>query len=80
MEVLSSTKIRFDWGKMRWEGLTIELIQLWERMYPDVDVVNELKVNMIAWLDRKKGTKIAYKKDWKKTIHNWLKSSQNNRR
>ena len=72
----SSMKIKFNFDEMKWEGITVNDVKLWERMYPDVDVVKELKVNMIAWLDRKKGTKIAMKKDWKRTIHNWMKTEQ----
>ena len=72
-------KIKFNFDTMNWEGITVNDVKLWERMYPDVDVVKELKVSMIAWLDRKKDTKIARKKDWKKTIHNWMKKEQERR-
>ena len=69
-------KISFDFKLMKWRGITIEQMQLWERLYPEVDVVQQLKVDMIAWLDRKKDTKLSHKKDWKRTIHNWLKKEQ----
>ena len=74
------TKIKFDFKSMRWQGLTVEQIQLWEFLYPDIDVIQHLKFEMVRWLDRqvKSGhiNKIARKKDWKKFITNWLKSEQ----
>ena len=80
MTPISSTKIRFDFATMSWKGLTIEQMQLWEHLYPDVNVVQVLKVDMPRWLDRcvTNGTikKVARKKDWKKTITNWLKREQ----
>ena len=72
--------ISFDFVNMRWEGLTVKQIQLWEYLYPKVDVVNELKFEMVRWLDTKmkydKPSRIARKKNWKAFICNWLKREQ----
>jgi len=77
---ISSTKIRFDFPTMSWQGLTIEQIQLWEHLYPDVNVVQVLKVDMPRWFDLQvkggKVNKIARKKDFKRFVCNWLKREQ----
>jgi hypothetical protein len=73
---ISSMKIRFDFDEMKWEGITVNQVKLWERLYPDVDVVNAIKFNMVQWLDKKQGTKITQKKNWKQFICNWLKREQ----
>ena len=71
--------IKFDFVNMKWEGLTIEQIQLWEHLYRHVDVLTVLKVDMVRWLDKKvlcraplKVAAKARKKNWKATIVNWL--------
>jgi len=72
----SSTKIAFDWEHMRWNGITVEQIKTWEKLYPGVNVVQVLTLDMVRWLDKKEGKAITRKKDWKKTICNWLKKEQ----
>lgn len=71
-----SKRIRFDWLSMRWEGITVEQVRLWEKLYEDIDVVNEITVEMVRWLDKVKGTKKANKRAWKKFIVNWLKRAE----
>jgi hypothetical protein len=72
--------IKFNFTDMKWEGLTVEQIQLWEHLYPDVDVVKVLKVDMIRWFDLKATFgnvhKVARKKNFKAFICNWLKREQ----
>jgi len=72
----SSTKISFDWEHMHWNGITVEQVKLWEKLYPGVNVVKVLTADMIQWLDKKEGKAITRKKDWKKTICNWLRKEQ----
>lgn len=72
----SSMKINWNFDTMQWEGITVKQVKLWERLYPDVDVVQQLKFEMPRWIDKRIGTKIVRKKDWKKTITNWLKREQ----
>ncbi len=77
---MKNETIKFNFASMRWENLTVEQIQLWEFLYPDIDPVHQLQFEMIRWLDLQvKGghiNKIARKKDWKKTICNWLRKEQ----
>lgn len=79
MKEISLTKISFDFREMKWQGITVSQIKLWERLYPDVDVDKCIQFDMIQWIDKRKDTKIAHKKDWKKTICNWLKREQERR-
>jgi hypothetical protein len=68
--------IKFNFSAMTWEGITVEQVRLWEKLYPGVDVVNEITISMVQWLDKVKGTKKGNKRAWKKFIVNWLKRSQ----
>lgn len=72
----SSTKnnIYFDFDAMRWRGISIEQVKMWEEAYPDVDVLNILSKKMPAWLDA--NPERAHKKKWKRFIVNWLSSQQ----
>lgn len=72
----SRMKIKFNFDEMKWEGITIDQVKLWEKLYPDADVVNQITVEMVRWLDKKKGTAITRKKNWKAFICNWLKKEQ----
>jgi hypothetical protein len=72
--------IRFDFESFKWEGLTIEQLQIWEKLYPHADIPKILKVDIPRWLDKmvisREPLKVKVKgrkKDWKKTIVNWLK-------
>lgn len=71
-----STKISFDWERMLWKGITVPQVRLWESLYKDIDVIQELTVEMVKWLDKVKGTKKANKRNWKRFIVNWLESAQ----
>jgi hypothetical protein len=79
MTPLSENKIVFDWETMKFKGITISQAQLWESLYPRVNVVQEITINMVAWLDKVKGTKKANKRNWKTFIVNWLKREQEKR-
>lgn len=76
---MSENKIVFDWETMKFKGITISQAQLWESLYPRVNVVQEITINMVAWLDKVKGTKKANKRNWKTFIVNWLKREQEKR-
>jgi hypothetical protein len=69
-------KIKFNFDEMKWEGITVSQVKLWERIYPGVDVVNEITVSMVQWIDRVKGTKKANKRNRKTFIVKWLKRTQ----
>jgi hypothetical protein len=71
----SRTKIRFNFDTMKWEGLTMEQVKIWEGIYDDVDIAGELK-KMIFWLNENRDTKKAHKKNWHRFITKWLKRSQ----
>jgi hypothetical protein len=67
--------IKFNFETMKFEGLTMTQVETWERLYPDISIKDEL-LEMIRWLDKRKGTKITKKKDWKRFICNWLRRAQ----
>jgi hypothetical protein len=56
--------------------LTIEQLELWQTIYPDVDVAEVLKIDIIRWLDRNKERKITRKRAWKRFITSWLNAEQ----
>lgn len=79
------SKISFDFNKMEWKGITLGDIKEWEKLYTDIDVDAEIQQYMIRdWLDKKVVSrnplivkdKLMLRKDWRKTIINWLKRSQ----
>ena len=72
---LKVTKIEFDFEEMKWKGLTVAQIQFWEKVYPDVDVINEISKKMVGWLDAERNGK-GRKKNWKSFINGWLARSQ----
>jgi kynurenine formamidase len=76
MTPISPMKINWDFVARRWDGIEVEQVKIWEGLYPDVDVVNVLTVEIPRWLDKKEGKAITRKKDWKKTICNWLRKEQ----
>lgn len=71
-----STRIRYNFDTMAWENITYEQVKAWEKLYDGVDVVRILKEDIPQWIDKRKGTKIVRKKDWKKTVCNWLKKEK----
>jgi len=64
---------------MKWEGITIEQVMIWEKLYPDANVIQQVTVEMPRWLDKREGKAITRKKDWKRTIVNWLRKEQDKR-
>jgi hypothetical protein len=64
---------------MKWEGITVEQVKTWEKLYPDANVIQQVTVEMPRWLDKMEGKRITRKKDWKRTIVNWLKREQEKR-
>ena len=75
MTQILPTKIKFDWDTMQFEGLTMSQIEVWESLYPDISIADELR-EMIQWLDKMKGTKKAKKTSWKRFIVNWFARAQ----
>lgn len=69
-------KIRFDFSTMKWKNLTSSQIDIWQRIYPDISVIDEVTLDMVRWLDANAGTKKVKKTNWKKFIVNWLKRAQ----
>jgi len=65
---------------MKWDGITVNQIKFWERIYPDVDIITVIQYDIIRWLDKMKSTKKVRKVNWHKFISNWLKSEQSKRR
>lgn len=61
---------------MKWEGLKVDDVMRWESLFPDVDVVKELKVEMPIWLEKNKNNRKAHKKNWTSFILRWLKREQ----
>lgn len=72
----SSKKIKWNFEQHKWEGITKSQAMLWEQLYPDVDITKVLQLDIPQWLDKKSDTKIIRKKNWKRTICNWLKKEQ----
>jgi hypothetical protein len=69
-------EVKFNFSTMKFEGLTVEQLETWERLYPKIDVFKTITVDMAQWLDKVKGTKKANKRNWRKFICNWLKREQ----
>jgi len=69
-------QIYFDWQELKFKGISVDDVIRWESLFPDVDVVKQLKVEMPIWLERKQKTKQAHKKNWTSFILKWLKRSQ----
>jgi hypothetical protein len=76
-------RITFSFLTMQWGGITFEQVEIWQHLYPDINVPLILKVAIPRWIDRHivsrqplKVHRIAQKRDWKKTIVNWLKKEQ----
>lgn len=68
--------VKFNFGLMKWEGLKVDDVMRWESLFPDVDVVKELKVEMPIWLEKNKNNRKAHKKNWTSFILRWLKREQ----
>lgn len=68
--------ISWDWEEMKWKGITMQDIEVWERLYPDVDIAYQLKIKMVEWFVKWKGTKKVQKKRWDRFICNWLSKAQ----
>ena len=66
----------FDFTTMKWQGITVDDVIRWEKLFPDVDVVKEITKNMPIWLEKMAKTKKAHKKNWTRFILGWLKRSQ----
>jgi hypothetical protein len=76
MKKKGHSSIKFDFDTMKWRGISIEQIQIWERIYPDVNVIKVLQFDTIRWIDRNKEKKISHKSRWRTFICNWLQAEQ----
>lgn len=63
-------KITFNFELLKWEGITVDQVKLWESAYPNLDVVDILTKKMPVWLDA--NPQKAHKKNYKRFIVNWL--------
>ena len=63
---------RYDYETKAWEGLTEEMISLWSKRFPALNIKAELN-KMATWLD---GHKKNRKNDFDKFISNWLIRNQ----
>jgi len=72
--VTKSNKITFNFGTLKWEGITVDQVKLWESAYPDVDVVDVLLKKMPCWMDS--NPRKAHKRNYKRFIVNWLSRQQ----
>lgn len=70
------SNIKFDWKNMKWIGISIEQIKIWEKLYPDIDIVHILNADMLRWLELTKDKKISHKSQWKEFIMKWLGKEQ----
>jgi len=70
------SNIYFDFEQMKFKGITVNDAMRWETLFPDVDVIKAIKVDMPVWLESKAKTKQAHKKNWTSFILKWLKRSQ----
>jgi len=70
------TKICFDFKDMKWNGITVNDVIRWEKMFPDVNVVKAIRVDMPVWLEKNKNNRKAHKRNWTKFILNWLRRNQ----
>jgi len=69
------SKISFNFDNLKWEGITIERVKLWESAFPDVDVVDVLTKRIPVWLDSNPQKACKYK-NWKRFIVGWLSRQQ----
>lgn len=67
-------KITFNFELLKWEGITVDQVKLWESAYPNLDVVDILTKKMPVWLDA--NPQKAHKKNFKRFIVNWLSRQQ----
>jgi hypothetical protein len=77
--------INFNWRTMKWEGLTMEHVDLWKQIYPDVDAFQFLTVEcprfMMRYVVSREGDTVKLlakwrNRNWPKTINNWLSMQQ----
>lgn len=73
----SDHKITFNFELLKWEGITVDQVKLWESAYPNLDVVDILTKKMPVWLDA--NPQKARKKNFKRFIVNWLSREQQKR-
>jgi hypothetical protein len=68
--------INFDWQQMKFIGIDYKTdIMPWESLYPEIDIIQELK-NMAIWLDKNRENGKSKKKNWRKFITGWLSRAQ----
>jgi hypothetical protein len=64
--------ITFDWKEMKFKGLTLQQLELWDALYklPSFELISG---DMTRWLDKKRNVpSVSQKKNWRKFIANWL--------
>jgi hypothetical protein len=77
--------ITFNWHDMKWEGIHIDHLRLWEKIYPDVDAFQFLTIEaprfMMRYVVSREGDTVKLlakwrNRNWPKTINNWLMKQQ----
>ena len=79
---ISSMKISFDWATMKFRGISAHQLQIWAKLYPNVDTGTAF-MQMVQWLDKqvisREPLKISAKgrkRNWKAFIVKWLQRNQ----
>lgn len=67
-----ATRIEYDFDGRKWDGIDEEQMAFWAKIYPAVDIRQEL-ANMAGWLD---GNPNKRKKNYKRFISGWLSRVQ----
>jgi len=67
--------IFFDWDEMKFTGITMKDIQRWEKVFPDVDIIEQFK-GMAIWLLQNEANNKSSKQNWSSFITRWLKKEQ----
>lgn len=73
--MMSGTKILFDFDVLKFEGISLQEVKLWEAAYPDVDVVDVILHKIPAWLASNPHKAYKYRQ-WKRFINGWLSRQQ----
>lgn len=68
--------ISFDKEENKFQGIYFEQVKGWEKLFNLVEVVDELKIHMPAWIIANWTNGKGQKKDWEKFIIGWLSRQQ----
>jgi hypothetical protein len=60
---------------MKFTGISMKDITRWEKVFPDVDIVEQFK-KMAVWLLQNEANRKSSKQNWSSFITRWLKKEQ----